>query len=43
MTTPRQLRVLYKRFKHGLVDEKDMTEREKRLLVKYYGVKFENE
>lgn len=37
--TPRELKRLYKRFKVGVIKEEDLTEEDKKLLVKYYGVK----
>lgn len=36
---PEGLRRLYKKYKVGLVKERDLTEEEKKLLVKYYGIK----
>ena len=32
------LRMLYKRYKVGLITEDDLTEKEKKLLRKYYGL-----
>lgn len=40
--TPKELHMLYKRFKVGLIDEKDLTILERKLLIKYYGVVYSN-
>ena len=34
-----ELRSLYKRYKVGLVTEEELTDEERVLLIKYYGVK----
>jgi hypothetical protein len=35
----RQLHALYKRYKTGLIGEEDLTDEQRFLLTKYYGVK----
>lgn len=39
----KQLHSLYKKYKVGLVIGEDLTDEERFLLVKYYGVTFEGE
>ena len=38
-----KLRMLYKRYKTGLVKEEDLTPKERELLRRYYNVKMEGE
>ena len=38
--TPKDLKILYKRYKVGMVKEEELTRHQKRLFHDYYGVEY---